>query len=756
MFQHGASPAEPTHKPSLLDMPFPVMAIQGKGKILAMTVHCEGFLGIRSLSHLPMRWQEIFRPLAPIKAGKGEMEMLIGEKAGLKFTFQLTLDPKVSSKWWIQFFPTDSANTNSAAEPAASTTWVSGIQDSRQLSFVLQELVRNFPNGTISILDRSYRFQVLGGQSLARHGIDPQALLGQSIHEVMDADTLAYVMPHYERAMAGEEVEFELSHQSSFHYLFSCTPFRGEGGEIEGIVIVNQNITHQKINEQKILEWNESLEREVSERMSQLQASRSRYQILYDQAPGMLATLDPSSGHFLLANRKFCEILDYLPQELSPMRMTDLMAPAYVPIWEEAIAMFRNGRPFPDWEFCFRTRQGKEVFVVGAVTLVMKEDGVTEEMNTIWRDVSRQKETAEALRESEFRFGMLTSSLPVMVWMTDLEGKRTYFNEACKAFSGLSLSQLQQGAWMDHIHPEDQAQVILRLEEAHEFQSPVEWECRLLDHHGKYRWVWGKAMPRSNSKGMYSGLIGAEMDIQSHKEAEQKLSETTHALDQSHGELAELSYFLSQEIQESLTSMGQYLKLLATSAVFESEGSIRIILNQLLQKNDRSVQLIQEVMSFSKVSHAHLQPVRMDLARILEELILRKGWAEGLEKAISLKVPLDAMGTGDPSLIKLLLEILVTNAVRFRDPSRALSITMEKQYAGGRKVWSISDNGRGFEPREASFLFDVFMRGSNSVGIEGHGLGLAIARRIVDRHHGHIWAEGIPGKGSTFYFSIKE
>ena len=115
--------------------------------------------------------------------------------------------------------------------------------------------------------------------------------------------------------------------------------------------------------------------------------------------------------------------------------------------------------------------------------------------------------------------------------------------------------------------------------------------------------------------------------------------------------------------------------------------------------------------------------------------------------------PLPAV-VGDPVTLRQVWTNLISNALKYSAKKPSPEITISQRVEGAEVIFSVADNGAGFEPAYADKLFGVFQRLHSSADFEGNGIGLAIVRRIVERHDGRVWAEGRPGAGATFHFSL--
>jgi light-regulated signal transduction histidine kinase (bacteriophytochrome) len=182
----------------------------------------------------------------------------------------------------------------------------------------------------------------------------------------------------------------------------------------------------------------------------------------------------------------------------------------------------------------------------------------------------------------------------------------------------------------------------------------------------------------------------------------------------------------------------------------ESLGLLTTISQATLQMGH----LIDDLLAFAHVGRAELQTTEVNLDELVRETV-NSFQADTNGRNISWKIsPLPAVWA-DRSLLRLALVNLISNAVKFTGGRAQATIEIGRAPGGdGETVIFIRDNGAGFDPRYAHKLFGVFQRLHSQDQFEGTGVGLANARRIIQRHGGRIWAEGAVEGGATFYFSI--
>ena len=187
------------------------------------------------------------------------------------------------------------------------------------------------------------------------------------------------------------------------------------------------------------------------------------------------------------------------------------------------------------------------------------------------------------------------------------------------------------------------------------------------------------------------------------------------------------------------------------AALIEAKGRHAL---ELIQSNvRRMLQLIDDLIAFSRLEHQEVKVTGMDMTELartaFEELApLHPG------RPLSLNLKTLPVAQGDPSMIRQVFTNLLSNAIKFTRPMETAAIEIGSAIHEGQNVYYVKDNGVGFDMRQAERLFSVFQRLHDSETFEGTGIGLAIVRRIVHRHGGWVWADSTINEGATFYFSL--
>ncbi len=252
-------------------------------------------------------------------------------------------------------------------------------------------------------------------------------------------------------------------------------------------------------------------------------------------------------------------------------------------------------------------------------------------------------------------------------------------------------------------------------------------------------------------------------DITRRKEAEKIIQAREQALLRSNQELEKFAYIASHDLQEPLRKVQAFSDRLKTKYGSQLEGAGLDYIERMTNAAGRMRTLITDLLAFSRVSTKGAEFAKTNLNDVL------LGVLDDLEIRISetgARIEYDPLPAIDADALQLrqLFQNIIGNALKFQKPDEPIRITIKHSIRKGKDIdgfttkmcnITIADNGIGFEQQFADKIFDVFQRLHNRTEYEGTGVGLAICRRIVERHGGTIRAESLPGQGATFYISIR-
>jgi signal transduction histidine kinase len=253
--------------------------------------------------------------------------------------------------------------------------------------------------------------------------------------------------------------------------------------------------------------------------------------------------------------------------------------------------------------------------------------------------------------------------------------------------------------------------------------------------------------PLTEPDGSVSGIIAVGHEVTVQVLARQQLEHVNK-------ELQEFTFVASHDLQEPLRMVNAYTQLLLRRHVPEDDAEAQLCAGVIYKGVYRMERLIRDLLSYSRAIHADIVDARpTDLNLVLTETL---SLLESRIKEAGAVITSDLLPTvlADDLPLTHVFQNLLGNSLKYRVPAKVPRIHIAARPADGEWILSIRDNGIGFAPEYTERIFGLFKRLHNDAEYSGTGLGLAICRRIIERYGGRIWAEGTPGEGACFYFTV--
>ena len=235
---------------------------------------------------------------------------------------------------------------------------------------------------------------------------------------------------------------------------------------------------------------------------------------------------------------------------------------------------------------------------------------------------------------------------------------------------------------------------------------------------------------------------------QARLELEQLVAARTHQLELAIADLRSFSSSISHDLKAPIHTIAGFVQALEERPMPWGDKE-RHYLARIRAASRHSEELVEGLLSLSHISGRKLQGERVDVVQLIRESLLALG-----ADHVTLVAPAAAMVHGDRTLLKILVENLVANAVKFTGRVTHPTVIFTRAIEGGEEVFSLRDNGAGFDERYADRLFRPFHRLHTVAEFPGTGLGLATAQKVVARHGGRIWARSRPNEGATISFTL--
>jgi PAS domain S-box-containing protein len=371
------------------------------------------------------------------------------------------------------------------------------------------------------------------------------------------------------------------------------------------------------------------------------------------------------------------------------------------------------------------------------------------------KDITERKISESMLKASENFLDSVVENLPNMLFVKDAETLRfVKFNKAGEELLGYSRRDLIGKSDYDFF-PEKQAEFFIEKDRKVLASGKMEdISEELVNTKTKgIRTLETKKIPIYDDNGKPKYLLGISNDITDRKKTETELKLKSEELARSNAELEQFAYVASHDLQEPLRMVTSYVQLLEKRYKDKLDEDANEFIAFAVDGSNRMRTLIQSLLEYSRVNR--IKPFEpMNTNEVLEVVThdLRDTINANHAKIVVNELP---SIVGDQILIGQLFQNLISNAIKFKgknDPE--IIISGEKREEDF--LFSVKDNGIGIDKEYSNKIFVIFQRLHTKDKYPGTGIGLAICKKIVERHGGEIWMDSELGKGSTFYFTIKQ
>lgn len=356
------------------------------------------------------------------------------------------------------------------------------------------------------------------------------------------------------------------------------------------------------------------------------------------------------------------------------------------------------------------------------------------------RSARRQQLHSEVLAKAEQKFRSLLEAAPDAILITNEDGFITLANSRTDSLFGYSRQELL-GHNVRELLPEwsfvegnDVRECVAQRRNGIQFPSEVSFS------------------PLQTQEGLL--LSCAIRDISERKRAEERIAERNTELASLNRELEAFSYSVSHDLRAPLRTIEGFARILLRDYSGKTlDGTAVEHLERMRAASSRMSQLIEDLLELSRVSRAEIRVEPVDLSAIAEEII-RDLRNRDPERKVEIHLQTGMCDNGDPRLLGVVLSNLLSNAWKFTGKQPSPKIEFCREVKDGIPVYTVLDNGAGFDSQYADKLFAPFQRLHRASEFEGTGVGLAIVQRVIHRHNGSIWAESAVGEGATFHFTL--
>ncbi len=490
-------------------------------------------------------------------------------------------------------------------------------------------------------------------------------------------------------------------------------------------------------------------------------------QDLYNNAPCGYCSVD-KDGRILAMNDTELAMLGWRREEvIGRKHLTEVLTPASQAIFQREFPEFVRTGQVTDLEFEFVRRDGSTFTGLLSATAIKDAGGNFIRSRSTTLDITGRKQ-AEAERDRFF-----TISLDLLC-IASGDGYFKRVSPAVTDLLGWSPEEFLAQPYMELIHPEDRAASQLEVErQVLNGEKVLQFENRFRRKDGSWRVLSWRSVPQPGGLMYATARDVTERKLMEERlrsfnlELEQRVAERTTELSRvneklksaasrlanSNRELQDFAFVASHDLQEPLRKIQAFSDRLKSRCgpAFDATGTD--YMDRMLGAAGRMRRLIDDLLMFSRVTSKAKPFEPVDLAKVAREVV--SDLEIRLEQA-GARVDVGALPTldADATQMRQLLQNLIGNALKFRRPEAPPVVSVTGEQCDGQLRLSVADNGIGFEEKYADRIFQVFQRLHGRGEYEGSGIGLAVCRKIAERHGGVITVRSTPGVGSTFTITL--
>ncbi|MFT4569448.1 MAG: PAS domain S-box-containing protein [Hyphomicrobiaceae bacterium] len=486
---------------------------------------------------------------------------------------------------------------------------------------------------------------------------------------------------------------------------------------------------------------------------------------LVDQSVNEVYVIDFATLRFLRVNDGACRNLGYSVEELTGLTadsvVPDLDDPEFLEILGPLLVhgaplrqintshRRKDGSMYPVQSHVQRSQLfGREVIVVFSIDLTEQE--------AVYAELRRsQAQLSEAQR-----VGRLGS----WVWQVH-EGTLEWSDEVYNV-TGISRGDFDGTleSWLTFIPLDDRENLMEHAMRLVTQGGRLAVDHRIVPPNGEMRYVQEVGEVSASGDGQAVTVVGTIFEVTARKQAERALQSLnseledrvaarTSDLEAAIGELEAFSYSVSHDLRQPLRSLNGYVHMIEEDGSKDFDDVTRGYFARIVATADRMSEMIDGLLLLARIGRTDLGRETVDLTQLVTGMFEELREAEpSCVAEIELEPSIEALG--DPRLLDLLLRNLTGNAWKFSATREPRRIHFDVNVVDGERVYSLRDNGVGFNMDFEEKLFGAFQRLHRADEFPGTGIGLATAERIVRQHGGRIWAEGEEEQGATFFFTL--
>ncbi len=581
----------------------------------------------------------------------------------------------------------------------------------------------------------------------------------QLVNKISGKKLLELITQVRDNGFARQETTLHHCDGSSFFCSVNASSIKDEQGDTSSAVFIINDISVRKDLEDQLQQSNQVLEERILERTAEIARNEHRFRSLIENSAEGIVLLDAKGG-VLYRSPAANKISGAVPAAvLENIHPDD--KPYMKSIAEQALS--NPGIPVP-WLGRFQHANGHYNWIEGTLSNLLDMQDV-HAMVSNFRDVTSRKEAEDRLKESEHLYRNLFENMQsgfcyCKAEISHGEVHDFIFLHVNEEYERITRMKGVTGKRMSEINPA----VLDASIKAMQVISQVVMcgKPEMYEQYSSTLGTWLSISVYSPETDYFAVLVD---DITDRKEAENRIIQINAALEdrvmqrteqlkKSNEELEAFSYSVSHDLRAPLRAIVGFTAILEEDYSSKLDEEARRITGVIKHNTLKMGYLIDDLLSFSRMGRKDLVKTQIDTAAMVAEIIHSPELAQVSRREVEWMIDILPQVNADINSLRQVWVNLMSNAVKYSARSEHPVVEIRYNRNNGNDVFTIRDNGVGFDEQYKSKLFRVFQRLHSAEEFEGTGIGLAIVDKIIDKHGGEVWAEAVPGKGASFSFSL--
>jgi PAS domain S-box-containing protein len=503
--------------------------------------------------------------------------------------------------------------------------------------------------------------------------------------------------------------------------------------------------------------------RDISERTraeEALRFSEARYRTLHRDNPAMIATLDDKLT-ILTVNPACANQLRYTKDELEGQPVLKLFHEDDRPAVAEQLGLcLQNPDQVYRWQFRKIRKDGGRLWVEELAQAVYDLNGSLNVL-VVCQDITERKRNETALQKSEKKFSKIFHAAPALIGITTLaEGKIIDINETGLKTLGYQREEMIGRTLLELGILENPAELDMVVRMLLEQGTVRNYEINFRGRSGeRFTGLLSAELIDMNGERYMLGMVQNVTERKRAAEEIEKLNADLAAraveLEYANVELEAFNYSVAHDLRKPLTVINGYCQAIMELCGDTLDERCKGYLQEAYEGTLNMNELITDLLDFSRLAHCEIKPESVELSAMAKEITAELRLADP-KRQVTFVISEGVSAEGDPALLRVVMENLFGNAWKYTGKREMSIIEFGVTEIEGEQTCFVRDNGTGFDMAYAEKLFIPFQRLPGTDEFKGHGIGLATVERVIRRHGGRVWAEGDPGKGAAFYFTLYE